>query len=114
MGQVLYHDLNYEAAAANLRYASQFGWPAHLSELDLGWLALAQGDLELGVAHMKTSIGMGAMENQAMAHVMRGAAYGVAVDTKGIVYMAGLTDGILPGQASAGNTDAFVMRMSTP
>ena len=45
---------------------------------------------------------------------MRGAAYGVAVDGKGSVYMAGLTDDVLPGQVSVGNTDAFVMRMSTP
>ena len=45
---------------------------------------------------------------------LRGSAYGIAVDGKGIVYLAGLTDDILPGQASVGNLDAFVIRVSAP
>ena len=45
---------------------------------------------------------------------MRGAASGVAVDGKGIVYVGGLTDAILPGQVSFGNMDAFVMRVLAP
>ncbi len=37
-------------------------------------------------------------------------AYGVAVDGSGNVYVAGLTTGTLPGQTSAGLTDAFVRK----
>jgi len=39
-------------------------------------------------------------------------AVGVAVDTSG-VYVAGLTDGTLPGQTSAGGSDAFVRKYET-
>ncbi|MBK7401984.1 MAG: SBBP repeat-containing protein [Myxococcales bacterium] len=35
-------------------------------------------------------------------------AHALAVDARGNVFVAGLTDGVLPGQASAGKTDAFV------
>ena len=42
-------------------------------------------------------------------------AFGVAVDSSGNVYVAGVTSGILPGQSSAGSMDAFVMKfMFTP
>ncbi|MBL8720932.1 MAG: SBBP repeat-containing protein [Myxococcales bacterium] len=35
-------------------------------------------------------------------------AHALAVDARGNVFVAGSTDGVLPGQASAGKTDAFV------
>lgn len=38
-------------------------------------------------------------------------ATGVAVDNAGHLYVVGLTDGSLPGQASLGGVDAFVMKM---
>ncbi len=37
-------------------------------------------------------------------------AYGVAVDGLGNVYVAGFTDGTLPGQISSGGSDAFVVK----
>ena len=37
-------------------------------------------------------------------------AYGVAVDARGNVLVVGYTDGVLPGQKSAGESDAFVRK----
>jgi hypothetical protein len=38
----------------------------------------------------------------------------VSLGTDGSVLLAGYTDGTLPGQSSAGSTDAFVMRLAEP
>ena len=37
-------------------------------------------------------------------------AWGVAVDTSGNVYVAGFTEGALPGQTSAGERDVFLVK----
>jgi hypothetical protein len=39
-------------------------------------------------------------------------AVGLAADSAGNVYLGGYTDGTLPGQTAAGNTDAFVLKVS--